>query len=380
MINPKRLADTFLALVRIDSVSKEEKQVADYLVPILESLNCQVRFDDAHTYTGSNVGNMIARYPGNRAVPPLFFSGHMDTVEPGRGIEPVLENGVFSSKGETILGADDKSAIAIMIEVLRVIEAHQLPCGPLELILTVCEEIGLQGAKHLDLSQIESRMGYVLDSTETDGIVTRAPGANHLTITVHGKSAHAGAEPEKGVNAIAIAATAISKLKLGRIDAVTTCNIGTIRGGEATNIIPDTVILEGEIRSHDPEMLDRVTNTMVSAFESAAAEASAHCKGDSTRPRVTVHVETDFPQTHIPEDDPVVVLARRAAARLGRTMAAKTIGGGSDANILLSNGIMAGVIGTGMTDVHTTHETVSLKNMIETAELVLAMIDLHAHA
>lgn len=374
MINSERLSRRFIELAEIDSESRHEAAVAAAIEKTVTDMGAAVCYDRAKEKTGGDCSNLVARFPGNRKVSPLFLSGHMDTVVPGKGVKVQFKNGIFTSDGTTILGSDDKSAIAIILEVMEVIRENDLPCPPVELIFTVCEEIGLLGAKYLDLSLIESRFGYILDSTDTEGIVTRAPAANKIFIDVFGRAAHAGAAPEKGVNAIYAAARAISELQLGRIDSETTCNLGIITGGMATNIVPEKVEIKGEARSHDPEKLDRVTRKIIAAFEDTARDLQ---KGD-TVPRVTVTVEHDFPNTHIPEDHEVVVLARKAAANLGKTLTSKTIGGGADANVLFGKGIAAGVLGTGMTDVHTVNESIALKDMEDTARLVLEILQVHA--
>ena len=215
MIDRKRLAETFKFLVQIDSISKEEGVIANEIKKILESLGAETFVDDAGDKIGGNSGNLIAKFKGNTLAPPLLLNAHMDTVEPGRGITAVFENGKFTSDGTTILGADDKSAIAILLETLYILKENNLQYGPLELVFTVCEEIGLQGAKHLDLSTITATYGFALDATDTQGIVTRAPSANNFEFIIHGKDAHAGAAPEKGINAISLASQAIAKLKLG---------------------------------------------------------------------------------------------------------------------------------------------------------------------
>lgn len=374
MINEDRLAETFEHLVKIDSVSREEGRICGQLARLLEEMGGKVHIDDAGKKTGSETGNLVAKFPGERDVAPIFLSGHMDTVEPGRGIKPQFNEGVFTSDGTTILGADDKSALAIILEVMRVLKEQKIPHGPLEVVLTVCEEVGLLGAKHFDFSLMDAKMGYILDSTDVEGIVTRAPFANNLNFTICGRSAHAGACPEKGVSAIAIAAKAIAGLTLGRIDAVTTCNLGTIEGGTATNIVPDLVKVKGEVRSHDRKRLDAVTAEMVEAFRQSAESFAS----DGFKPQLTLDVSLDFCGTHIPADHPVVTLAKAASANLGRSMACKTIGGGADANIFFGKGIMAGVIGTGMTDVHTLKESVKLSDMLAATQLLLEIIQIHA--
>ena len=377
MIDRNRLAETFKFLVQIDSVSKEEGEIANEIKKMLESMGAETFVDSAGDKIGGNSGNLIATFKGNTQAPPLLLNAHMDTVEPGRGVTAVLENGTFTSDGTTILGADDKSAIAILLETLTILKENDLPYGPLELVFTVCEEIGLQGAKHLDLSAVTAKYGFALDATDTEGIVTRAPSANHLEFTVHGKDAHAGAAPEKGINAISLASKAIAKLELGRIDRETTCNIGIIEGGIATNIVPNLVKVKGEVRSHDDEKLDNITNKIVFSF-TEAIENYKKMNANDELPRVEINIKKDFPRTHIPDDHPVIKLATRAAENLGRKMKTKTTGGGADANIFFEKGIFTGVLGTGMRDMHTVRESVKLDDMVQTTELLLEIIRLHS--
>ncbi len=377
MIDAERLKTTFLSLVQISSVSKKEKAFSRMLRQRLKDMGARIEVDDAGAATGSDTGNLIAKLPGNRSVPPLLLSAHMDTVPPGEAVRPVFKDGVFRSDGRTVLGADDKSAIAILLESIRVIQARNLPCPPLELVFTVCEEDALAGARHLDFDRISARFGYVLDATDTEGIITRAPAANRLTFHVVGKEAHAGAAPEKGINAIQLACRAIASLQLGRIDRETTCNIGVIRGGFATNIVPNRVTAVGEARSHDEAKLERVTGSMVAAFKDCIqAEAAPGSEGGL--PRLEVQVERSFPKTHIPEDHPVVRLAQKAAEALGRKMVCKASGGGSDANIFFEKAIVAGVLGTGMRDMHTVSEWIRLEDMVRMAELMVKILTLHA--
>lgn len=369
MINANRMADTFMELVQIDSVSREERRLAVYLQNQLESLGAETVFDGSAGQTGSDTGNLIARINGSSGKLPLLFSAHMDTVEPGRGIKPILKNGRITSDGYTILGADDKSAIAILLEMLRVLNESGKPHPPMEFVFSTCEEIGLLGAKHLDWSLISARHGYVLDTRDPEGLVTRAPSANRLKFTVVGRDAHAGSAPEKGINAILIAAKAIATLELGRLDAETTCNLGVINGGDAINIVPKKVQVDGEVRSHDDRKLAEVTQRMIDAFQEAATSFTA--RDDSELPYVTVDVHPDFIRTHIPENHAVVRMAFTAAERLKRPISLQVAGGGSDANVFFQQGIMAGVLGTGMTDVHSVREHVDLADMVKACEMAL---------
>jgi tripeptide aminopeptidase len=370
-IQAERLAETFKTLVQIDSISKEEGRLCGELRRRLEALGFDTLVDEAGARVNGDSGNLIGRWPGNTPAEPLLLSAHMDTVEPGRGVQVRFQEGVFSSAGDTILGADDKSALAIILEVVRCVRDHDLPCGPLELVFTICEEIGLLGAKHLAYEHLSARVGYVLDTRNPEAIVTRAPSANRFTLRVHGKAAHAGAAPEKGINAIALAAKAISRIELGRIDHETTCNIGVIEGGVATNIVPDQVVVQGEARSHDEAKLRRVTEAVVDAF--TATVNGAQFQGES-RPRVEVAVEHDFQRLHIPSDHYVVRLAAQSAQALGQGMSTVSSGGGSDANVFAAHGIVAGVLGTGMENVHTPEESIRLSDMARAARLLLRIV------
>lgn len=378
MINSRRMIERFKMLAEIDSVSREEADVAAALKEMLIKMGATVTMDDAGEAVGGNCGNLVAKFKGSFDKAPMMLSGHMDTVEPGRGVKVQFDDNekIFRSDGTTILGSDDKSALVIILEVMDVILENDLPHPPIEIVFTVCEEIGLLGAKHFDLSMIDAKIGYILDSTDLDGIVTRAPSANRFTIEVHGKDAHAGAAPEKGINAIAVASKAIAQLTLGRIDAETTCNIGKIEGGKATNIVPDLVTIHGEARSHDEKKLKAVTESIFSEFHDAVASFKSH--GSDLLPKVKIDLHEDFPATHVPDDHLVVTLAQKAANNLGKSMACKTIGGGADANIFFGKGVVTGVLGTGMTDVHTVRESIKLEDMEHTARLLLEILRIYA--
>jgi tripeptide aminopeptidase len=379
MINQDRLSELFKKLVGIDSVSGREGAVAKTLQEIFEAMGAEVVFDDAGPQVGSDAGNLIARFQGSGSgASPLLLNAHMDTVQPGEGVKVRFADGIFSSDGTTVLGGDDKSALAIIIETIRVLKENSLPHGPLEVVVTVCEEVGLLGAKHLDYSLVKAQYGYSLDVSDVNGIVTGAPAANHIEFHVHGRDAHAGAAPEKGINAIQLASRAISKIDMGRIDEETTANIGLIEGGTATNIVPSLVKVTGEVRSHDAEKLAHNTKEIVRAFEDEIARYKATHPSDDGLPKLKATVREDFPLLKIPEEHTVVTLAKRAASNLGRKMKIKTSGGGSDANIFFGNGVVTGILGTGMKDMHTVRETIRLDDMVQSAELLLEIIQIHA--
>ncbi len=372
MINKDRLARLFIDLVRIDSVSREEGRLCRHLQGLLGPFGCRQEVDSAGSATGGDCGNLIVKIPGVDSLPPILFSAHMDTVEPGRSVEPRLSNGIFSSTGDTILGADDKSAIAILLEVLYVLKENEIPHPPLELLFTVCEEVGLLGAKNLDYTKLESKMGYALDTRNPDAIVTRAPAANKLNFIVLGREAHAGSSPEKGINAISVASKAVARLPVGRLDEMTTCNLGLIHGGTATNVVPNRVLIEGEVRSHDPEQLEEVTRRLADTF-TETVDAYRGLEEDDL-PRAEIDIQHDFDRLFIPDDHLLVKSARSAARNLGRDLQVTRSGGGSDANIFTAHGIQVAVLGTGMENVHSVRETVSLADMVKASELVLEII------
>ena len=379
MLSPERLAETFRFLAETSSVSRREGALAAELKRRLQILGAQTFVDGAAIKTGSDTGNLIARLEGSCEVPPLLVNAHMDTVQPGEGVSVLFKDGVFTSDGRTILGADDKSAIAVILEALSVLRENQIQHGPIEIVLTTCEEAGLKGAKNLDFSLLTAPYGYALDGTDTEGIIVQAPSANRFEIRLIGKDAHAGAHPEQGINAIHLAAKAMAGLTIGRIDIETTCNIGWIEGGVATNVVPPLVTLRGEARSHDEAKLQGVTAGIIEAFEEVVKEHRRRTGLDGL-PQMETHVERSYGRTRISEGHPLVLLAKQAAASLGRSLRTKISGGGSDANVFFEKGIPLGILGTGMREVHTTRESVRLDDMIRATELLVAIIRQHSRA
>ncbi len=369
MINVERLSRFFLELAHIESPSRREGKVAAYLQEKFEALGARCVFDDSAPRTGSEVGNLIVKYPANSR-PLLFMAAHMDTVEPTKNPRICLENGVFRSDGRTICGADDKSALAIFLEILHVLQERKLPV-PLEFVITTCEEIGLLGAKHLDYRLVEAPFGYALDSEDPGEIINRAPEAIRFHIKVVGLAAHAGLNPEAGINAITLAGKALSRVKLGRLDHETTANIGLIRGGTATNIVPEEVELWGEVRSHSHEKLEEAWTNLRSTFEMVIQEER---KPGRERPEVHFSREQDYPLMQVPEDHEVVKLALRAASRLGFSVRLTATGGGSDANIFNGQGLPCVILGTGMRRVHSTEEYLPLKDLVQACKLSLQIV------
>jgi tripeptide aminopeptidase len=372
VIESARLKTLFLELVQIDSLSRREGRIAARLAQELQALGAEVSFDDAGRAVGGEVGNLIAHVPGTADAPPLLLCAHMDTVTPGEGVKPVVEDDVIRTDGTTVLGGDDKSGVAIVCECVRVCRERGLRHPPIDVVFTICEEVGLLGARHLDLARVRARRGLVFDSDAVGFVFTRAPGAAHMDVVVRGRAAHAGMAPERGVSAIRVAAEAIAAMKLGRLDAETTANIGRIEGGRATNIIPDEVHLRGEARSHDPARLAAQIAHMRACLDEAA--------GRHPGARVEVHVETAYEPMAIADDAPIMRLVAAAAARVGRTITSAGMGGGCDANILNRRGLEVVNLGTGMRDIHTTSEWLRVSDMVSAAEVTLAAIELAADA
>lgn len=370
-ISRERLAEQFVTLCEISSPSKNEKPVADYLKKVFTEMGADYSYEDnSATQTGSDSGNLIFRFNGNNDSEPIFFACHMDTVQPGSGVEVERNNDIFSSKGDTVLGGDDKSGIAPLIELIYLLQKHNTTHRTLELIFTTCEEIGLRGAKALDYKRLEAHYGYALDSTGIDRVIIGAPAANRFKIDVHGTAAHAGIKPEAGVSAFLVAAKAMTKLKLGRIDEESTANIGIMQGGVATNIIPAHLMLRGEIRSHSAEKLARYSDDIKSVFLDTVAGWPVVDDPDYRPPTVDLKVESEYPAMRLSEDDEVVKTVKQAGLMSHREQSFIIAGGGSDANIFNGFGLPTAIIATGMTDVHTTDENCNLNDMVKLTELL----------
>ena len=378
MIQQERLKNLLIELIKIDSPSRKEQAIAVRLKREMEELGARVWIDNAGEKVGGNSGNVIAHFSGNVAgAAPMLLSAHMDTVMPGEGVTPVLEGTILRTDGRTVLGGDDKSGVAIICEVLRVMRDAQLPCGDIDVVFTICEEAGLLGAKHLDESRLRARTGLVLDSDSVGILFTRAPAANRLEIEIKGLAAHAGMCPEKGISAIRIAAQGIAKMRLGRIDSETTANFGVIEGGSAVNIIPDSVRLRGQARSHSEEKLEQQTRHMLDCLEEAASSFALDLDGKRYTGKVTARIERDYDRMDVAEGARIVQLVCRAARNLGMEVKTMATGGGCDANILNKKGLQVANLATGMREIHTVHEWLDLKDLYMSAQIVLETIGLN---
>jgi tripeptide aminopeptidase len=379
LINQERIKNLLVELIKIDSLSRKEYDVAMRLKREMEELGATVAIDDAGEKVGGNVGNLIASFKGTLpAARPLLLSAHMDTVVPGEGIVPILEGDILRTDGRTVLGGDDKSGVAIICEAIRILRERNLPHCDIDVVFTICEESGLVGAKCLDIGRIRARTGLVLDSDSVGFLFTKGPGANRLEFRVHGLEAHAGVCPERGINAIKVAAEGIAAMKLGRIDHETTANIGVIEGGLAVNIVPNSVLLKGEARSHSPEKLEQQTRHMLGCLEKAAAGHGLELDGKKIQARIDGKIERDYDRMDVPENAPIVQLVYAAGKNLNVDVKTQATGGGCDANIFNQKGLEVANLGTGMRDIHTVKEWLDLKDLYLSAEMVLEILRLNA--
>ncbi len=377
MIDKARLKERVLELVQIDSHSRKELAIALHLKDILEGLGGAVFVDDAGAAVGGEVGNLVAHFDGTvDGVEPMLLSAHMDTVAPGEGVVPVVEGDIIRSDGTTVLGGDDKSGIAIILEVIEALREEELAHGHIDVVFTICEEMGLLGAKHLDLSLVRAKTGLVLDSDSIGFLITRAPAANLVEFEVHGLEAHAGICPERGMSALQVAARGIAAMQLGRIDEDTTANIGLVNGGTAVNIIPNRVTLTGEVRSHDEEKLERQTRAMLACLEEAAAGATVELDGRLHEARVESRIERQYERMDVSHGTAIVRRVHEAATNLGLAVDTIAKGGGCDANVLNQRGLQVANLASGMRDIHTVNEWLDVNDLVSAARLIHEVVRL----
>lgn len=360
-----RALDTFIDLVRISSPTGRERAVAEYAAAALSESGCSVRFDDTMGITGADVGNLIARLPGNSSGPVVAFSAHMDCVQPCEDVVPVVQSGVVRPSTDTVLGGDDKVGVAAIIEATRRLAESGGPRPEILVLLTVSEEQGLIGAKALSADDARSDICLVLDADgPVGGIVTAAPTHYTFTAMFRGRAAHAGVEPEKGLSAIRIAADAIGRMSLGRLDEHTTANIGVISGGNATNVVAPSCMVTGECRSLDANRVQEVRESMDAAMLAAAAEAGG---------TVEVNWKLEYAGFQVPAEAEAVRLVETACADLGIQPRRFATGGGSDGNVLSALGIPTLVLSSGMTKVHSTEEELEVAQLERLADLLVAV-------
>ena len=374
-LNRERLAATFTELCEISSPSRKEGAIAIHLKEKFTELGANIIFEDnSATKTNSESGNLIVRFNGTGPAQQGFFlSCHMDTVEPANGVKVLRTGDIFTSKGATILGGDDKSGVAAILELLAMLKEHDTPHPMLEVIVTTCEEIGLLGAKHLEYDRLLTKYGYALDSCGIDQVIVGAPAANKIKVEIRGLAAHAGLCPEAGINALTIAAKALSSIRMGRLDEESSRNFGVIQGGVATNIVPEQIVLRGEVRSHSVDKLRLYTKEIFDTFEQTVADWRGNTATGDKRPSVTFEIIGDYPALTLADDTPVIKRIQKASAMAGKTMKYIVAGGGSDANIFCGYGLPTAIIATGMDKVHTLEEQLNLNDLVSLTELLYSL-------
>ena len=298
--------------------------------------------------------------------PPIFFSSHLDTVEATPNLEISVIDGVVRSVSDTILGADDKSGVAPILEAMTLLSESGEPHGDIQIILTICEEIGLVGAKQIDPAHIRATYGFVLDGgPPIGGVTVTAPSQNNLRVRIVGKPSHAGGSPELGINAIAAAGSAIHFIHQGRIDPETTANIGVINGGTARNIVPAEAFIVAEARSRDNDKLATQTAHMVKVFRREAEAIGA---------KAEIEVEEGYRTYRLEENHPVLQIAKTAAQKCGYPFALRESGGGSDANIFNALGTPTCVLSCGMQAIHTHDEFCEVADLGKSATWVVEIV------
>lgn len=348
----KSMVDLFMDMVRIDSESGNEEAFLTWLEPLFQELGARTERDA--------YGNLMAFLPGKNcpaSCPPVLLSCHGDTVMPGQGIVPVLEDGVIRSQGETILGADDKAGIAELLETLRTAPCHP----PLEMAISRQEEVGLLGVKNLDFSKLSATRGFLLDNDELETVVVGGPSYITLDVAIEGRAAHAGMEPEKGINAIQAASRAISALPLGRLDPRSTANVGVIRGGLIRNGVPDKTSFQAECRSLEHTRALEICSSMEHIIRKEVEAYGA---------RVDIQTRILCEAVAIPEEAPTVQIALKALSMAGIQARTTFITGFTDASIYNNRGIEMAVVGIGARLEHSTQEHIHVRDM-ERAVLAL---------
>ena len=368
MIDKKRVLDEFFTLVSIRCSTLDERAMGDLLTAHLRDLGAaEIHEDDAGKKLGGNTGNIVANFKGTvTGVPTVMLTAHMDCVEPCAGIKPGLRDGVIRSDGTTILGADDKAGVVAILETLRCLKEHDVPHGDLQIVFTVAEEGGVNGSRCLDTSLLHADLGYTLDTHGHAGVAAfKAPGKNQLEVRICGKAAHAGIDPDAGRNAITAAGKVLTAVPQGRIDEETTCNVGKIVGGTATNVVAEFCTLNFETRSRDKTKLDALTQRMVDTVHTAL---------DGTGCTAEIDIKKDYDPYELPADALPIQYLRRAAEKLGFPVVLEEEGGGSDANHFNAYGVPTTVLGVGMTDCHTKEESILEQDLYDAAELTLAIV------
>ncbi|SCI13991.1 M20/M25/M40 family metallo-hydrolase [Romboutsia sp. 1001713B170207_170306_H8] len=368
MISKERLKNIFINMVKVDSPSKNEYEMVKWLVSYLYERGIKAKIDKVGEKFGGNSGNVIAYIKGGLDLEPVCFQAHMDQVSPCLGVKPIECGNIIKSDGSTTLGGDDKAGIAAVLEAIEHIKETNTPHRDIYLMFSVCEEVGMFGCKYLDIDDLPVKNIVIIDSVgEPGAIAYKAPSKEHIDITFYGKKAHAGIEPEKGINAIVVASHAISNMNIGRIDSETTSNIGEIKGGGSTNIVTDSVSFNIEIRSHSMEKLKKEIENMKICCEEAAKKFNTTYEFKH---------ENSYPSFELSKDSYIYKLTEKSMQLAGITPNPMIIGGGSDANILAGKGYDCAIISMGVYNPHALNEYLNLDELYITTKAVINMMTL----
>lgn len=368
MVNNNRLIDNFIEYVQIDSETRNEREICDFISTKMNKLGFEVIKHNAGRYINSNGYNILIKYPGNPKKEPILLSAHLDTVEPGKGINPIIEGDIIKSDGSSVLGGDDKAGVAIIIECMQTIKENSLDSNPIEAVFSIYEEGGLKGIKQFDMSQLKAKEGIVIDSSGPIGTINlKAPAQKIINVDIYGKAAHAGVEPENGISAISIAADALSSMNLYRIDDETTANFGYISGGGATNIITEHVQMLGEVRSLSMDKLINQTQHIIDTLNNSAKKYNG---------KVKIFTKDVYQAINVDENSDIVKRMKQAFIYNDFRPIIESSGGGSDTNIYFEKNINAINISCGMNKVHTCEENIKKSDIIGCANSLLTLLTL----
>ena len=370
-MNKERLLNNLVEMLKIHSPSKKEGEYAKYLVNLLKEMGALIYLDKGYLEYGGDSPSIIVKFPGDVEGEGVTLAAHMDVVEPNLNVKPIVDGNIIRTDGTTTLGGDDKAGIASIIEVLRTIKEESISHEDIYIVLTPCEEIGMLGAKYFDWTRVPEDMlpaknMIVVDNSGKAGLIAHtAPSKYDIEICFQGKKAHAGIEPEKGINAISVASYALSRMNIGRIDDLTTSNISKISSEFPSNVVPDVCRITGEVRGHSEDKILEIIELYKKICDESVEKLGGSYKLD---------YKCDYPALK-PKDN--LVFAKQFAKvyeKLNVPCELKIIGGGSDSNIFAKQGFNSIIIGVGMNNVHTVEEYLEIDELLKTTEAIVRYI------
>ncbi|WP_353093646.1 M20/M25/M40 family metallo-hydrolase [Tissierella praeacuta] len=370
-MNKERLLENLVEMLKIHSPSKKEGEYAKYLVNLLEKMGASIYLDEGYLQYGGDSPSIIAKFPGDVEGEGVTLAAHMDVIEPNLNVEPIIESNIIKTNGTTTLGGDDKGGIASIVEVLRTIKEEKISHKDIYVVLTPCEEIGMLGAKHFNWEKVPkdmmpSKNMIVVDNAGAAGIIAHsAPSKYDIEFSFQGRKAHAGIEPEKGINSITIACNVLSRMNIGRIDVLTTSNISMINSEFPSNVVPDMCKFSGEVRSHSEERILEV----IESYKKICDESVETLGGT-----YTLDYKCDYPVLKPKDDLSFAKEFAKVYEEINVPAELKVIGGGSDSNIFAKQGFNSIIIGVGMYKVHTVEEYLEIEDLFKTTEAIIRYI------